>query len=115
MHDSHIGSSPAKDYFAAMASRSSAVNSSGFSTGGRQAKSVHTIATDFFAFSAGRFGTVSASTGGRFCATASLSVRWTTDLLTANGATAAFTRTRAFSSSPTTTAWVWGRDIQVAA
>jgi hypothetical protein len=41
-------------------------NSSALSTGGRQAKFVHTIATDGFAFNAGRLGMVSASTGGKF-------------------------------------------------
>src|ERR1019366_2166871 len=99
----------------AIASRTIAANSSALSTGGRQVKFVHIIATDCLAFNAGRFGMVSASTGGRFCATASLSVRWTTDLLTANGAAAACRSSAAFWSSPTTTAWVCGRDNQVAA
>src|ERR1019366_8790593 len=67
---------------AAIASRKILDNSSALSTGDRQAKFVHTTATDFFSFNTGRFGIVSASTGGRFWATASLSVRWTTDLLT---------------------------------
>src|SRR5664280_2841752 len=102
-------------YYPANASRNMADNSSALSTGGRQAKFVHTIATDGFAFNAGRLGMVSASTGGKFCATASLSVKWTTDLLTANGAAAALRSSAAFWSSPTMTAWVCGRDIHVAA
>src|SRR5664280_1058274 len=53
-------------YYPANASRNMADNSSALSTGGRQAKFVHTIATDGFAFNAGRLGMVSASTGGKF-------------------------------------------------
>src|SRR5664279_6590144 len=89
-------------YFAAIASRTTVESSSGLSIGGRQVKLVHTTATDFFSFSAGRLGIVSASAGGRLVATASLSVRCTTDKLTANGAEAALSRASALSSSPTT-------------
>src|SRR5271157_2323898 len=71
------------DYCAAIASRTTAESSSGLSIGGRQVKLVHTTATDLFSFSAGKFGIVSASTAGRFSATASLSVKCTTDKLTA--------------------------------
>ncbi len=102
-------------YFAVIVSRRIFDSSAGLSTGGWQAKFVQTIATDFFSFSAGRFGTVSASTGGRFCATASLSVRCTTDLLTAKGAIAACKSAAALASSPTTTTCVCGCDVQVAA
>src|SRR5664279_1984360 len=70
-------------YLAAIAARTTAASSSGSSVGGRQVKLVQTTATDFFSFSAGRFGIISASAGGKLSATASLSVRCTTDKLTA--------------------------------
>src|SRR5450755_3290209 len=98
-----------------MASRTTAASSAGLSIGGRQVKSVHTTATDFFSLSAGRFGIVSASAGGKLLATASLSVRCTTDKLTAKGAEEALSRASALSSSPTTITWVCGRDSQLAA
>src|ERR1700743_2527058 len=98
-----------------MASRKIAVKSAAPRTGGRQLKLVHTIATDFFSLSAGRLGTVSVSTGGRDWATALLSVRRTTDLLTAKIAAAAFLSAWASVSSPMTTTCVCGLDIQVAA
>ena len=49
----------------------------------------HTTATDLPCFTAGRFGIVSASAGGRLCSSASLDRIRITDLFNANGATAA--------------------------
>src|SRR5437016_3537536 len=73
------------------------------------------MATVFLSFTAGRLGTVVASTGGRYCATASLAGSLITDLLKANGATAAFASSSDFASSPTITTCVCGSERSTAA
>src|SRR3954467_12463153 len=73
------------------------------------------MATVFLSFTAGRFGIVSASTGGRYCATASLVGSLTTDLLNANDATAASSSCCAVASSPTMTTCVCASEKSTAA
>ena len=75
----------------------------------------HTTATDLPCFTAGRFGIVSASAGGRLCSSASLDRIRITDLFSANGATAAANNWSAWRSSPTTTTCVCGLKYQTAA
>src|SRR5882724_5130125 len=91
------------------------VSSSGSEMGGWQDVPEQMIATVFFAFTAGSSGTVVASTGGRYCATASFVGSLMTDLLKANGTTAAFARSFALASSPTTTTCVCGSENRTAA
>ncbi len=64
-------------------------SSSGSPIGGIHVKFEQTTATASLASLAGRFGTVSASAGGRLCTSASLDRNRITDLFSANGAIAA--------------------------
>src|SRR6185369_674993 len=64
-------------------------SSAGSEIGGWHAPPEQMMATVFFSFTAGSSGIVLASTGGRFCATASFPVSLITDLPNENGATAA--------------------------
>src|SRR5256885_14563015 len=77
-------------------------------TGGLQLKPEQTIAVVLPALSAGNSGTVAASEGGRFCATAWLNLNLITDLPISLEETACEYSWAAISSSPTITICEWG-------
>src|SRR5260370_20130300 len=85
------------------------VSSAGSEIGGWQLKLLHTTATVCPFLIAGKLGIVSASAGGSICGTAPPSGRWTTDLFSENGATAAAYNFSARSPLPTITTCVCGR------
>src|SRR5215469_12896351 len=98
-----------------IASWTAAASTTGSSIGGWQEKLLQTNANDLLPRRLGRFGMVSANAGGKFWATASLSVRRTTDRFARYNGMVALNNASALSSSPMTTTCVCGLASHVAA